>query len=233
MFTDVPSSAHITGMMLNDLANEFDPTAPAFGEKFAPANLPISFRDWQGNEVSRTYSDRWGMYNALVPSTYTNNLPSSSGISPNMLTSCMNDPGPINVNGVMVTDPAYRRDYAQFCYTWQYMPGVTTYLDTPILPLAAFTSPGPFPLDCEYPDGTPVIWSTQGSVTGPYVAQAGDTLTLVSAGTVDVRNPDFDGTNSLTIPRDFGFGAQGTVTIDGNPVTVNTLGQYYYHSDST
>ena len=100
MLTMVPPSGHIAGVILNDLANEFDPNAPAFGEKFAPPNLPISVRDWQGNEVSRTYSDRWGMYNALVPSTFTNNLPSSSGMSPNMLTSCINDPGPINVNGV-------------------------------------------------------------------------------------------------------------------------------------
>ena len=221
MFTDVPRSAHITGIILNDLANEFDPTAPAFGEKFAPPNLPVSFRTWEGDEVSRTYSDRWGMYNALVPSTYTNNLPSSSGISPNMLTSCMNDPGPINVGGVMVTDPAFKREYTQFCYTWQYMPGTTTYLDTPILPNSAFTSIGQFPLDCEFADGTPVIWSTSGSVTGPYVALPGDTLQIVSAGDVDVNNPDFNGTNQDTITRDYGFGAvQGTVTIDGNPATI-------------
>jgi len=227
MFTQVPTAAHIVGIMLNDLSNEFDPNAPAFGEKFAPPNLPISIRDWTGTEISRIYSDRWGTFNALVPSTYTNNLPSASGISPNMLTACMNDPGPINVNGSLITDPYFKREYSQFCYTLQYMPGVTTYLDTPVIPVSAFTGPGQFPLDCQYSDGTPVIWSVSGPiVTGPYVATAGDTLTIVSAGTVTVNNPDFGSPGApQLISRDFGFGAsqgQGSVTIGGNPATVTS-----------
>ena len=63
----------------------------------------------------------------------------------------------------MVTDPNYKREYAQFCYTWQYMPGVTTYLDTPIFPYRGIYKHGNSRWIVNIPDGTPVIWSTQGA----------------------------------------------------------------------
>ena len=135
----------------------------------------------------------------------------------------------------MIIDPYFNRQYSQFCYTFQYLPGKTTYLDTPVVPVAAFAGPGQFPLDCEYADGTPMIYSVEGktaggvSQSGPYVPRPPTsctatstatcpTLTLVSAGMVDVPNPAYDGTaaTSPTIPRDFGFGAtQGTVRFNG------------------
>lgn len=230
MFTQVPIAGHVVGFMLDDVANEFDPNSPNFGEKYSPPFTPISIRDWTGREISRTYTDRWGNYNALVPSTYTVNAPAPSGMSPNMLILCMNDPGPVldSATGGMVTDPFFRRQYSQFCYTFNFMPGTTTYLDTPVVPLAAFAGPDQFPLDCEFPSGTPVIWSTTGpTMAGPYVATAGQTLTLVSAGTIEVPNPDFGQPGEArTISRDFGFGAggltQGIVTIDGVPVSVTS-----------
>ncbi len=54
------------------------------------------------------------------------------------------------------------------------MPGAITYLDTPVLPVAAFAGQAQFPLDCEYPDGTPRIYSVDVSQTngvggGPYI----------------------------------------------------------------
>lgn len=222
-FTEVPVAAHVVGFILDDASNEFDPNSPNFGEKYSPPFMPISIRDWTGREIGRTYSDRWGSYNALVPSTYTVNVPSPSGVSPSMLTLCMNDPGPVkDSTGALVTDPFFRRQYSQFCYTLDFMPGVATYLDTPVVPIAAFAGPDQFPLDCEFPDGTPVIWSTQGStINGPYVAQAGDQMTIVSAGNTVVPNPDFGLPGQpRTITRDFGFGAtMGTVTINGIPLT--------------
>lgn len=244
MFTEVPVSGHITGFILDDTANEFDPSAPTFGEKHAPAWLPVSVRDWSGREISRVYGDQWGTYNALVPSTYTINPPFPSGVSPNMITTCMNDPGPIRDTragsptfGQMIIDPYFNRQYSQFCYTFQYLPGRTTYLDTPVMPVAAFTGPGQFPLDCEFQDGTPVIYSVVGSTAagvsqnGPYVpvpltnAANQPRLTIVSQGTVDVPNPAYDGTTatSQTIPRDFGFGAtqgDGYVTLNGTNLPV-------------
>ncbi len=242
MFTEVPAASHIVGMILNDVANEFDPNAPTFGEKQAPAWVPVSIRDWSGREISRVYSDQWGTFNALVPSTYSMNIPMPSGVSPNMLTTCMNDPGPIpDGSGNMVIDPYFDRQFSQFCYTFQYLPGKTTYLDTPVLPVAAFAGPGQFPLDCEFSDGTPVVYTVNGRATsntgggyvtqnGPYVPQRTvdqtqlPTLTIVSAGTVEVPNPSYDGTANTPrmIPRNFGFGNGGTVTVGGAAVTVTS-----------
>ena len=98
-----------------------------------------------------------------MPSTYTQNLPMPSGISPNMLTTCMNDPKqPDRRCGGSVHNP----QYSTFCYTFQYMPGATTYLDTPVVPVAAFAGPDQFPLDCELPDGTPKIYSVSATSNG-------------------------------------------------------------------
>ncbi len=242
LFTEVPVAAHIVGFILDDTANEFDPTAPNFGEKYAPPWLPVSVRDWTGREINRVYSDEWGSYNALAPSTYTVNVPDPSGISPNMLTTCMNDPGPIldrrtdsPTFGQMIEDPYFNRQYSQFCYTFQYIPGKTTYLDTPVVPVAAFAGPGQFPLDCDFTNGTPGIFSVSGPTGGPYVSVANNTqlLTITSLGEVAVPNPEYDGPNGTkpkTIMRDFGFGPdvlvngvrQGKVTINGVPLTITT-----------
>ena len=230
MFTPAPIAGHITGFVLDDLANEFDPNAPTFGEKYAPPWLPISIRDWTGKEISRVYSDEWGSYNALVPSTYTNNIGMPSGVSPSMMTVVINSPGPIldtdpgsDTYGQYITDPFFNRQYSQFAYTFQYMPGTTTYLDTPVLPIAAFAGPDQFPLDAALPDGTPVVWSVDGADGGPYVPHPSRRgLTIASAGTVDVLNPAYvpGGSEPRMIPRDYGFGDEtGTVEIGGVPLT--------------
>ncbi len=229
LFTEVPIAAHIVGMILDDTANEFDPTSPAFGEKYAPPFLPISVRDWTGNVVCRTYADKWGTYNILVPSTYTANLPQPSGMSPNMLTVVLNDPGPIldrragsPTFGQMVEDPFFNRKYSQFSYTFQYMPGTTTYLDTPVLPIAAFAGPNQFPVDVEFPTGTPVIYSVTSNAPGggPYVTGTARRLTITSAGTVEVPNPNHGLPGEpATISRDYGFGTTpGIVTVAGVPL---------------
>ena len=140
LFTDVPPAGNVTGVILNDLGNEFNPNSPAFGEKYAPPNVPVGFYDWNGKEVGRVYADFGGRYNLMVPSTFTTNLPQPSGMSPNMLISCMNDAG----TGADA-DPFWNPQFSQFCYTFQYMPGTATYLDTPVEPIAAFASPITYP----------------------------------------------------------------------------------------
>ena len=217
LFTEVPVAGQIVGVIVDDTANEFDPNAPSFGEKYSPPFLPISIRDWEGKAIAYTVSDRWGAYNALVPSTYTANLPQPSGMSPNMITVVLNDP----THPTVTANPKY----SQFAYTFNYMPGTTTYLDTPVVPIAAFAGPGQFPVDVEFPDGTPVIKQV---VDGPYVSGPGQsTITIESMGTVQVPNPAYDGTiNTRTIPRDYGFGASGTVSIGGVPLNVISGGWF-------
>jgi len=221
LLTDAPVAGHIIGFILDDTANEFDPNSPQFGEKFAPPWLPISIRDWTGRMIGSTYSGEYGVYNALVPSTYSANLPKPSGMSPNMLTTCMNDPEADTLGGF------YNPQYSTFCYTLQYMPGTTTYLDTPVVPVAAFAGADQFPLDCEFPEHTPRIRVvTSSDAPGPYLATDSGTLTLTSMGDVNVPNPTYDGsggTEPKTITRDYGFGtATGMVTLGGTPLTVSS-----------
>ena len=225
LMTKAPIAGHIYGFILDDTANEFDPNAPNFGEKYAPPFLPISIRDWTGREIGRTYSDQYGVYNALVPSTYTANQPKPSGMAPNMITVCLNSPkkpDPLNP-GQFIDDEFFNPQYSQFCYTFQYMPGTTTYLDTPVVPVAAFAGPDQFPLDCEFPDHTPKIARVDGPAAsggGPYVDVSGgpQTITITAEGDVHVKNPAWDYKNPLanpkTIARDYGFGGtEGEVWI--------------------
>ncbi len=93
IFTSTHAAAHFTGVITDDFTSEFDPFSPQFGEKFAPPNLPISIKDWTGNEISRVYSDQWGAYNGLTYSTWEVNPPNPTGYAPTMMVTCMNDPG--------------------------------------------------------------------------------------------------------------------------------------------
>jgi hypothetical protein len=237
LFTETPKAAQGFGFILDDTTAEFDPNSPQFGEKYAPPFVPITVRDFTGRVIGKTLSDQYGRYNFLAPSTSTTNVPAPSGMSPNMLTSCMNDPGDDPNN----PDPNWSQQYSTFCYTFQYMPGVTTYLDTPVVPVAAFTGPNQFPLDCEYPDGTPRIYSVSVATNavggGPYIpavdppgppplqTQGPQTITITSMGVRPVQNPRYcnpaagtcpagSDTTLKFVPRDYGFGtAPGTVTL--------------------
>src|SRR5688572_29848076 len=231
MHTETPVARHIRGFIVNDLANEFDPLAPNFGEKYAPSFIPVSIRDHAGHEVYHTTSDKWGTYNAIVPSSFRINTPMPSGVSPNMLQVCLNSPtreDPSDPTRV-IPDPNFNPQYTQFCYTFDFKPGTTTYLDTPVLPIAAYTGPNNWQLDCEYPDHTPVISQvsannngvsySNGVQGGPFVRRTGSelqrTLTITSMGTVNVPSPfaaRVDGENNILIPRDFGFGTPPTGT---------------------
>jgi len=231
MFTEAPVAGHGVGFILDDTASEFNRFAPTFGEKYAPPHLPVSVQDWTGREISRVYSDQFGSYNFLTPSSFTVNPPFPSGVMPNMMVSCMNHPGPVKIgvnsdgSDKMGIDPYFNRKYTQFCYTLQYLSGKTTYLDTPVLPIAAFATVEKNPLDCECQDKTPAIYSVNNpSITsnngnnGPWVPAAGGTLTIVSDGVASqVPNPAYDPTlvgSPKLITRDYSFGATvGTVRI--------------------
>lgn len=227
-FTWVPKAARCVGFTLNDLSAEFDTTSPIFHEKAAPSWLPVSFQDWAGNELCRVYTDEWGGFNALLPSTYSINIPAPSGVAPQMITAVINDPGPIpdpDHPGEFMIDPFYDPDYAVAPWTLHYMPGSTTYLDTPIVPVAAFVGSPNVRMDIEAATGTPVIKSVEGPAGGPVICATGQQLVIKSMGDTIVPNPDYDPSNPLTtatITRDFGFGDSGTVTIGSVTLSVET-----------
>jgi hypothetical protein len=229
VFTEVPAAAQATGIILDDATSEFNAYAPDFGEKASVPFVPVSIKDFTGTEISRTYSDQWGAYNMLTPSSWLVNPPTPSGYGPNMLVTCINDPGPITdpATGQLVTDPHYNPSYSNFCYTNPFMPAQTTYLDTPVLPVAAFAS-GYNQADCAPPDTAPAILRVDSSAGfGPYLPAAGGTLTIQALGDQVVPNPAYAGpfaTSGLasqhTITRHYGFGgAPGRLRIGGVDLT--------------
>ena len=115
--TDVPKAARVVGFVLNDLTAEFNAGSPVFGEKLAATWIPVSFKDWTGREITRVYADEFGTYNALLPSTYSINVPSPTGVSPSMITLVLNDP--ILPDGS--PDPVLRPDLCGEPWTLNYI----------------------------------------------------------------------------------------------------------------
>jgi hypothetical protein len=220
IFTSTHAAAHFTGVITDDFTSEFDPFSPQFGEKFSPANLPISIKDWTGSEISRVYSDQWGSYNGLTYSTWEVNPPNPTGYAPQMMVTCMNDPG----TGIK-PDPLFNPQYSQFCYEIPFMPGQTQYMDTPVVPTSAFAGAGYNNPECAYPNATPAISEVDGDGIGPWVSTAGNTLTIHALGDQTATNYGYSGPSATTTPfnqktvtRHYGFGntrGSGGVTIGG------------------
>jgi hypothetical protein len=212
------------GFVNNDLGAEFNQWSPNFGEKIAPKWIPISLRDWSGREFHRVYCDEFGCYNFLLHSTFTVNVPSPSGVSPHMMTIVLNDP--IKPDGTI--DEFYNPIYSVTPWTFEYYPGSTTYLDTPLIPLAAFSA-ADILIDTD-PNLTPVIFSLDGPVPGmgPVLDSAGTdrVITLQSKGVVPILNPAYDPNvpgSQFRVNRDYGFGAtQGQVLLHGAPLAINS-----------
>ncbi len=231
VFTSTHITSKFTGGITDDYTSEFDPFSPQFGEKFAPPDMPVSVKDWAGNEISRVYSDHWGAYDGLTYSSWEVNPPNPTGYAPSMMVMCMNDPGPIaGPGGAMITDPLFAQGYSQFCYELPFMPGTTQYLDTPVVPTSAFAGAGYNNVDCAYPAATPAIAEVDGDQVGPWVSAAGNTLTITALGDQSVPNNAYSGPSATTAPynqktitRHYGFGATqgtGSVTIGGVPAPV-------------
>jgi len=235
IFTSTHVASHFTGVITDDFTAEFDPYSPQFGEKFAPAFLPVSFKDWNGNEVARVYSDQWGSYNGLNYSTWEVNPPNPTGYGPTMMVGCMNDAGPVPDPahpGQTMTDPLFHQGYSQFCYELPFMPGQTGYFDTPVVPTSAFAGGYNTP-DCSYPDATPAVSEVDGDAVGPWVSSGGAmSLTIKALGDQPVDNYGYSGPSATSSPynqqkvtRHYGFGtATGTVTVGGVPLTNVTWG---------
>jgi parallel beta-helix repeat protein len=232
-FTPVPKAARGVGFSNNDLAAEFDTTSPAFGEKGSPSWLPVSFRDWYGNEVGRTYTDEFGSYEIMLPGTYTVNQASPSGVTLSMINILLNDPFMMDGNNPLVprvADLNHDPNYSVTPWTFQFETARTSYIDSPVVPVGAFVGYPPGGVDVQPATGVPVVASVQGAnggalVCAPGTGGAASNMTLTSLGTVSVQNPNYDPNDPVnfppTIPRDFGFGAvSGSVLIGGSPLKI-------------
>ncbi len=151
----------------------------------------------------------------MLPSTFSNNIPSPSGFAPNMLTMVLNDPGPIPdpANpGQMIIDPHYDSDFAVSPWTLHYTPGQVTYADTPIVPVGAFaTVPPGATLQSAPPVGTPIIASVERKLgPGEFAAPVLCTETVEPIELI-LRKLDY---NVREVGQQTGFGNdEGTVQI--------------------
>jgi hypothetical protein len=209
IFTSTHVAAHFTGVITDDFTSEFDPFSPQFGEKFSPANLPVSIKDWTGQEIARVYSDHWGSYDGLTYSTWEVDPPNPTGYGPTVMVTCMNDPG----SGT-TPDPLFNPAYSQFCYEIPFMPGQTQYMDTPVVPTSAFAGAGYNNVDSNYPQFTPAIKEVDGDGVGPWVSATGHTLRITALGDLAVNNYGYSGPaatippfNQKTVVRHYGFGS--------------------------
>ncbi len=209
LFTSTHVAAHFQGIILDDFTGEFDPFSPQFGEKFAPAYLPVGVKDWTGNEVNRVYSDQFGLYNGLNYSTWEVNPPNPTGYGPTMMTYCMNDAGMTNdATGKSTPDKLFQPGYSQFCYELPSMPGQTGYFDTPVVPVQAFSEGYNHP-DCAYPDTTPGILSVvnsspsqpQGPWVTPAIAAAPATVSFSISGVARCTSTSCSNPSSITFPH--------------------------------
>ena len=143
-----------------------------------------------------------------------------------MVTICLNHPGPIpdpNNPARKIVDPFFNPNFSQTCYTFDFWPAKTTYLDTPVLPLSAFAT-GIGVADLQPAAGTPVIASVVGPQGGAITCADNQVITIKSMGTQRVPNPAYDSSilnSSPLITRDFGFGSKkGIVTLNGTELVI-------------
>jgi hypothetical protein len=133
LYTDVPVPGRIVGFLLDDVNLETDPNFIYYGEKRGVSYAPIGIRDYTGRLVTTVYSDANGIFEVLLPSTYTANVPTPSGMVPGMYQVIGNDPGdPGRPN------PYYNPNYQSRIMVFDVWPGKTTYADVALFPITAF-----------------------------------------------------------------------------------------------
>ncbi|MGI9951576.1 SdrD B-like domain-containing protein [Moorellaceae bacterium AZ2] len=195
LYTDVPIPGRIVGGMWDDLNLETNPTSPFYREKRGIAHTPVGIRDYQGRLLTTVYTDQYGIFEVLLPSTYTANVPAPSGVAPAMYQVIGNDPGdPERPNA------NYNPDYQTLKLVFDVWPGKTTYADVALFPVSNLveTPNGDLVPPYDVAPGTPLIYQ----VDRVYV-------TLRGIRTIKITGVNFGDT-------------RGQVTLGGKPIWVLT-----------
>lgn len=135
LYTDVPVAGRILGLLVDDLNVETDPELIFYGDKRGVPNAPIGIRDYTGKLITTVNSDKNGIFEILLPSTYTADVPTPSGVVPHMYRVIGNDPGDPerpNLN--------YNPNYQTLNLVFDVWPGKTTYADVAVFPITAFVA---------------------------------------------------------------------------------------------
>ncbi len=186
LYTDVPVPGRIVGFLLDDVNLETDPDFIYYGEKRGIPNTPVGIRNFTGKLITTVHSDINGVFEVLLPSTYTRNIPTPSGVAPGMYQVVGNDPGdPDNPNKL------YNPNYQTLIRTFDVWPGKTTYADMALFPITAFvgTSAAQFsqPPECELPADIPQLFRvSQIQVNVLHQDDTKRTFTIIGTGFGDV-----------------------------------------------
>ncbi|MDI6893745.1 MAG: IPT/TIG domain-containing protein [Bacillota bacterium] len=197
IYTDVPVPGRIVGFLLDDVNIETDPNRIYYGEKRGIPDTPVGIRDFRGRLITTVHSDINGIFEVLLPSTHTRNVPTPSGVAPGMYQIVGNDPGdPDRPNA------RYNPNYQTLKMVFDVWPGKTTYADVALFPITAFVARPAVqfaqPPRCDVPPGRPELFR------------------------VDRVHVEPGGPRQITVTGR-GFGATpGVVTLDGLAMPVTT-----------
>jgi len=213
MFSAAPKAGRIVGKVISPFANQVNPDDPNFGGPLSPSFMPVQIQDYKGKEISTVHTDRWGGFSLLAPSTYNINVPSPSGVSPNVVRVCANTPS---------SDSHYNPNFAPFCFNTEVFPGKTSYVLAPVASTVAFVGAAA-PADCEIPVGIPRIQQVNGPTGGPYVSAA----EILVAASITITSADssfgaVDPGNIVTVggvPLDIDSWGSGSITAHGTAAT--------------
>ena len=97
VFTAAPVASNNTGIILDDATAEFNAKRPTSARRPRCRSCRSRSGTWSGLEISRTLQRPVGRVQHDDASSWLVNPPTPSGYGPNMLVTCMNDPGPIRI----------------------------------------------------------------------------------------------------------------------------------------
>ena len=177
LYTYVPIPGRILGLLVDDVNLETNLELIYYGGKRGIPYTPIGIRDYTGKLITTVYSDKNGIFEVLLPSTYTANVPTPSGVVPNMYRVIGNDPGdPDKPN------PNYNPNYQSLHLVFDVWPGKTTYADVAVFPITAFvaTSDSQFaqPPQCGTAPDRPQLFKVDRVI----IADLNRTITLTGLG---------------------------------------------------
>ncbi|TKJ30226.1 MAG: hypothetical protein CEE40_05545 [Chloroflexi bacterium B3_Chlor] len=198
LFTEVPIPGRWMGYIIDDLTLSTNKEELFFGEKAGIPNVPVGIYDFTNQLLLTVQSDPNGVYEVLMPSSVTDNVPSPTGFSPSVYYQVGNDPGQpgqLNAN--------YNPQYRTIGTSFEIYPG--DIIPSDLAPTQIGVSiqwPGsqPYhPAPCKLGSTTPELFA----VSRPY----------------SYSNSTYD----LTIAGQHFGATPGTVTLQGACGTVTTL----------
>ncbi len=206
------------GWVSDDINVDTDPNSIFYGEPRPVAGVPVTIRDFSYRALTTVYTDEYGFYEALLPTTSSENCPIPQGICPAEFIAVINDPGDPGA-----PNEGFNPDFLVSPVTFEAWPGTLTLLDTPVDPNSGVACPASSGPDF-YSTNTVLLERSSGNWTWSNPGGAGNEVTI----------------RGLNFGANRGAGAEATLghvllqnQAGGAPVTVTGAANYPVWNDST